>query len=152
MTIGSGDSQEKIGTSFQLLTSSAIADGAMSFDTETFTWTNDVNAPEAKILFICTPISAVNVNSGVSIFSQLIDAGGPSFTEPEPTINSFEHTFMGHLAISPDLIVAQYNVKRIKLRNSVDDQQYRFRFKNNTGVTLSFCTAFIQPITNGPIP
>jgi hypothetical protein len=150
MAIGTDAAVEFYGTQDDLdSTSAAVADDAFSVVGDLVQWTNDDDAPYARVILESTFSTTPGVGSTVELFAQLIDIEGTNDTEI-PTANH-PHIPVAIFAIK-DQTAIQRDVKTIKLPNVETSQVYQFWIRVNTGSPSASAgwTVFITPITEGP--
>ena len=153
MAIGTGDTIHKFGTQdlVTVATPNAIANGAMSLQTDTVAWTNTDDAPDGEFVFRGQYSGTLGSNPSVNVYARKLNIQGTN-DENVPTLTNKKH-FIANLKIDGSLAQAtnEFVSQPIELPNGVSQQQYEFYIENKIGAQISSgWQAWVTPIALGP--
>lgn len=134
MAIGTDAFIEFFGTQDSLDdTSGSVADGAFSVAGDLLTWTNDDDAPFAAIVFEGDFAAAVDANSVVELYAQMLNVVSTS-DEEIPDANNLSG-FLGTFGLN-DVATAMFKQIVVKLPNGKTSAEYQFFIRNASGQSL----------------
>ncbi len=140
MAIETNDVIEKFGTKDALddTTTSAVSDGAMSASADITAWTNDDDAPFAKLILLWQYASGT-IDGDISIHIRPINVDGTNDTPQPTTSNKIGHCGLfeidtGQTAATDTAYVAYVPLTPFATKTS---QEYEFYLFNASGVGMS---------------
>lgn len=140
MGIETNDLIQKFGTTDAVddTTTSAVSDGAMSVAADITAWTNDDDAPAARLILRWQYPSGT-IDGNIEIYGRPINIDGTD-DQPQPDA-SYKNKYLGTIQIDAsqaaitDTVYMEYiSLVEISMKTSQEIEFYLF---NDTGVTMS---------------
>lgn len=154
MAIGTNDAILKFGTTDAVddTTTSAVNDAAMSAAADVTAWTNDDDAPSAKLVLRWQYPSGT-IDGDIEVYARPINIDGTD-DQPQPDA-TYKHAYVGKFVIdtgqaaTTDTVYVTYiSLWHLAMKTS---QEYEFYLYNDSGVQMSANWDLdIVPSTIGP--
>jgi hypothetical protein len=153
MAIGTDDAIDKFGTADDLNSSSAaVADAAFSVAGDLAAWTNDDDAPEARVALQWQyPSGTLTAGAYVELHARRLNYTGT--TDEEVPSDDYRGALVGRFKLDDGLATAtnSQSLIDIKLVDFKSSQEYEFYIKAMAGVQISAGWDIeITPMTVGP--